>query len=222
MNILVIVVIVIVFLALALWGRYLAKKRREAMTALAGQLGLEFSAEKDYSLADQYAFLNRFDQGDNRYAYNVMSGLYRDEQVQAGEYHYQTYTHGKNGRQTHHHVLGFFIIALPIRFPELTIAPEGILSKIAQAIGYDDIDFESHEFSRQFCVRSKDRKFAYDICNARMIDYLLENTDLSIEIEQDALAMIVESALAVDEIENNLNRLMEVRLRMPDYLFSGR
>ena len=95
-----------------------------------------------------------------------------------------------------------------------------MFSKIAQAVGYDDIDFESHEFSRQFCVRSSDKKFAYDICNAQMIEYLLANRDMSIEIESSALALSFDSRLSAQEIEHNLNRLLEVRKRIPDYLFS--
>jgi hypothetical protein len=104
--------------------------------------------------------------------------------------------------------------------PELVIGKEGLFSKVAQAFGYDDIDFESHEFSRKFCVRSGDKKFAYDVCNARMIEYLLSNTDLTIEIEGDALALSFGSRLAPEKIEPNLNRLITIRSLMPDYLFS--
>ncbi|MFC1794029.1 hypothetical protein ACFL3Q_10640, partial [Planctomycetota bacterium] len=91
-----------------------------------------------------------------------------------------------------------------------------------QAVGYDDIDFESHEFSRKFCVRSKNKKFAYDVCNARMIDFLLSNTDLSIEIEDRVMAISFSSRLAPEKIEPNLNRLITVRSLLPDYLFTGR
>ncbi len=217
-----VVIIVVVFVVLAVFGHLTAKKRREAMAGLAGRLGLHFDEGKNYALAERYAFLNRLDQGDNRYAFNVLSGVYRHEQVQVGEYHYETHsTDSKGHRQTHHHTISFFILGLRGSFPELTIAREGLFSKIAQALGYDDIDFESHEFSRMFCVRSKDRKFAFDVCNARMIEYLLGNADLSVEIERDTLALVVESTLAVEEIEKNLGRLVEIRSRMPDYLFTG-
>ena len=107
-------------------------------------------------------------------------------------------------------------------FSELIIIPEGIFSKIAQAVGYDDIDFESHEFSRKFCVHSKNKKFAYDVCNARMIEYLLSNTDMSIEIEETALAISFNSRLAPEKIEPNLKRLITIRSLLPDYLFTGR
>ena len=95
-----------------------------------------------------------------------------------------------------------------------------MFSKIAQAFGYDDIDFESAEFSRAFCVRSKDKKFAYDFCNAQMMEYLLANRDLSIEVEDRALALAFGKTLSAEEIESNLQRLAEIRARVPDYLFT--
>ena len=142
-------------------------------------------------------------------------------QVVVFDYHYETHTtDSKGNQQTQHHYFSFFILLLPINFPELKITREGLLSKIAQALGYEDIDFESAEFSRTFCVRSKDRKFAYDVCNAQMMEYLLANRDLSIEIEGPALALAFDARLSAAEIETDLNRLLEIRLRLPEYLFT--
>ena len=107
-----------------------------------------------------------------------------------------------------------------MEFPEVTIAKEGIFSKIAQGFGYDDIDFESAEFSGKFCVRSADKKFAYDVCNAQMIEFLLDNSDLNIEIEDSALALGFASCLAAEQIEFNLERLIKIRSLLPNYLFT--
>lgn len=213
---------VLVVFAIGAYFSYLGdKKRREELAVLAGRLGLAFSEEHNSRLAEQYSFLDRLARGDNRYAFNVMSGVYREQRILAGDYHYETHsTDSKGNRQTHNHYLGFFILRLPLEFPELTIVREGLFSKIAQAFGYADIDFESHEFSRKFCVRSRDRKFAYDVCNARMIDYLLQNDDLSVEIERDAFAIVFENQLAAPDVEKNLGRLLALRSLLPDYLFT--
>jgi Protein of unknown function (DUF3137) len=198
-----------------------ARKRRQELFALATRLGLNFSLDNDYGLAERFEFLDKLAQGSNRYASNVLSGNYRENPVLAFDYHYETYsTDSKGTRQTHHHYFSFFILLLPLSFPELKITREGLLSKIAQALGYEDIDFESAEFSRAFCVRSKDRKFAYDVCNPQMMEYLLGNRDLSIEIERQALALAFNTRLSAAEIETNLQRLLEIRLRLPDYLFT--
>ncbi len=215
------ILIVLLVIAGAIWSAIAARKRRQELSELAARLGLSFSSDEDYGLAERFGFLDKLAQGSNRYAFNVLSGDYRQNQVLVFDYHYETHSSDSKGhRQTNHHYFSFFILLLPVSFPELKITREGLLSKIAQALGYDDIDFESAEFSRAFCVRSKDRKFAYDVCNAQMMEYLLANRDLSIEIEGPALALAFDSRLSVEEIERDLNRVLEIRLRLPEYLFT--
>jgi hypothetical protein len=194
-----------------------ARKRREAMAALAAKLGLYFEPDKNWDIAQRYSFLDKLRAGSNRYAFNIFLGDYKGYDVIVFDYHYRT----GSGKNTQHHYISFFILHLPASFPELVIGSEGFFSKIAQAVGYDDIDFESHEFSRKFCVRSRDKKFAYDVCNAKMIEYLLSNTDLTIEIEGGELAVSFSSRLSTEQIEPNLNRLITVRSLLPEYLFSG-
>ena len=194
------------------------KKRREAMAALAARLGLHFNPRKRRDLARRYRFLDKLRRGSNRYAYNILSGNYQGHDVMMFDYHYQV----NSGKNTHHYNFSFFILGLPATFPELVIDKEGFFSKVAQALGYDDIDFESHEFSRKFRVRSPNKKFAYDVCNGQMIEYLLSNSDLGIEIEGEVMAISFNSRLSPEYIEPNLNRLIRVRSLMPEYLFSGR
>lgn len=221
MQILIIVVFVGVFIALAIYGALAGKRRREELAALAMRLGLSYQAERDHSMADRLRFLDALAQGSNRYAYNILSGLYQGREVLLFDYHYETYsTDSKGHRQTNHHHFSCFILILPQSFPELRITREGFLSKIAQVFGYEDIDFESAEFSRAFCVRSKDKKFAYDVCNAQMMEYLLANRDLSVEIEDRALALAFGTCLAAPAIESNLNRLLTLRSHLPEYLFT--
>jgi hypothetical protein len=106
-------------------------------------------------------------------------------------------------------------------FPDLTIRRENFFTKVAEVFGYQDINFESAEFSKTFLVRSPDKKFAYDVCNAKMMEYLLANRDLSIEIESNVLALAFNTRLSVEQIEANLQRLVEIRSRLPDYLFKN-
>jgi len=197
-------------------GHLQAQKRRAAMLALARRLGLRFDPDKNRDLARRYEFIDKMRAGRNRYAFNILTGAYQGHDVLLFDYHYKT----GSGKNTHHHYLSFFILRLPTSVPELLIGPEGFFSKIAQAVGYDDIDFESHEFSRKFCVRSRDKKFAYDICHAKMIEYLLSNTDLTLEMERDSLAISFQRRLKPELIEPNLRRLIQVRALLPDYLFS--
>jgi len=205
--------------ALAIFSHLREKKRREAFQALAQRLGMQY-IRRDHSIAQHYRFVDKLRQGSNRYAFNVLKGHYEGYPVQAFDYHYATHsTDSKGRRRTHDHYFSFFILEQQKRFPELRIYPEGVLSKLGQMIGFDDIDFESIEFSRAFCVRSRDRKFAYDICHTRMMEYLLQHRDLSVEIEGRCVALSLPRRLDVEGILGRLRQLVEIRNLFPDYLY---
>ena len=187
---------------------------------LSRRLNLAFSAVENYGIPDRYEFLKQLAQGSNRYATNVFSGNYRQNEILAFDYHYETETHDKDGTHTQHHWFSFFILTLPAYFPDLTIRRENFFTKVAEVFGYQDINFESAEFSKTFNVRCSDKKFAYDVCNAQMIEYLLANRDLSIEIENNVLALAFSTRLSPEQIEANLQRLVEIRARLPEYLFT--
>ena len=217
--------IVIVLIALVVVGAIVAARaaarRRNALAELAARLGLAFDPARDHALPKRFPFLERLQQGSDRYAFNRLNGLYGGHEVLVFDYHYETYSHDSKGHsQTHHHYFSFFMLFLPRSCPELTIVREGWGSKLAQALGYDDIDFESAEFSRKFCVRSTDKRFAYDICHPRLMEYLLANDDLALEIEAEVLAIGFPKRLEPEAVAFNLGRLRAIRDLFPGYLFN--
>jgi hypothetical protein len=217
----VVIAFIVIIVIGGIYSAIAARKRQEGLFELAARLNLNFDAGEDYGIPEQFSFLNQFNQGDNRYAINILSGTYQQQPVKAFDYHYETYTYDKNGRHTEHHWFSFLILTLPaVAFPDLTIRRGGFFTKIAEVFGYQDINFESAEFSRAFNVRSPDKKFAYDVCNARMIEYLLANRDLSIEVENEVIALAFTSRISVEQFELNLQRLVEIRSRLPEYLFT--
>lgn len=190
------------------------------MQALGQSLGLAYEPGKDHSYDERYPFIRKLCQGRNRYGFNILRGVYRDYHVYVFDYHYETTsTDNKGRRTTHHHYFSFFILHFDGNFPELLISREGFFSKIGQFLGFDDIDFESAEFSRKFLVKSPNKKFAYDICHSQMIEYLLANPDLSIEIERDVLTLFFGRRLDASQIKYNLDRLITIRGLFPGYLF---
>lgn len=191
------------------------RARREGMASVAARLGLHFIAERDVELPRQFRFLDGLAEGSNRFATNTMSGNYNGNRVLLFDYHFTT--GGGNHRQVRD--LSFFMLFLPLPFPELKIAPEGVFSTLARAFGCADINFESAEFARAFHVKSRDRKFAYDVCHPEMMQFLLQNRDLNIEIEGRVLALASERRLNPPEIVFNLTRLLQLRALMPKYLF---
>ena len=203
------------------------KRRREALAAKAQELKLTFKAEKRADYAHQYGFLDKLGSSSSAHTQsciNVITGEIGSNPVALFDYYYIT---DRNkvwwwapSWETHCY-LSFIIVIMNSNFPELTIAREGFFSKIAQAIGFDDIDFESHAFSRRYKVKSSDKKFAYDFCNAQMIDYLLDQPNMTIEVEKHALALGFDDQIGPAETDRHLSRLVKIRSLMPNYLFNA-
>lgn len=217
----IVAVVVVVFAGLAYWGYLQEKKRREAFAALAAQLGLHYIA-KDFSIASRYSFLDTLCRGDNRYAFNILTGPFQNHSVRVFDYHYETHsTDSKGNRQTHHHYFSFFILEQERSFPELKIYPETLMSRLGQMLGFDDIDFESIEFSKAFTVRSTEKRFAFDVCHTGMMTYLLAHRDLSIEIEGNCISLAFQQRLRPTEVVARLEQLIEIRNLFPEYLFKS-
>jgi hypothetical protein len=214
------VAVVVIVIIGAIFSAIAQRKRREGLFMLAQRLNLDFDGGRNCEIEPRFGFLKQLAQGDDRYATNVLSGNYRQNEILAFDYHYATYHTDKNGTHKDDHWFSFFILTMPAMFPDLTIRRENFFTKVAEVFGYQDIKFESAEFSRAFCVRSPDKKFAYDVCNAKMMEYLLANRDLSIEIENEVIALAFNTRLAVEQFEFNLRRLVEIRSRLPEYLFT--
>ena len=60
-----------------------ARKRRDELSKLAQRLNLIFNPDEDYELVHQFDFLKKLAQGENRFAYNVLSGKYQSHDMLA-------------------------------------------------------------------------------------------------------------------------------------------
>lgn len=165
------------------------KERREALSALAASLGWRFNSEKDTSHDDRYGHFPVFKQGHSRYAFNTIMGEMTVEglimPVRMGDYHYQVTTSDGKKSNTTTYMFSYVILELPfLGAQDLFIREEGFFDKIAGFIGFDDIDFESAEFSDRFHVKSSDKKFAYDVVNPRMMEFLMDHKPPTFSLEQ--------------------------------------
>lgn len=193
--ILIVVVVVAAVIGAAVFARIAAKKRREALAALAAELGFAFDPDYDAGHDQEYAQFEIFRRGHDGYAYNTLTGSIeidgRAFPCRTGDFTYKvTSGHGKNRRTTTYR-LSYLICHLPFRFvPALLIRREHMLDKLAGAFGFDDIDFESSEFSRAFHVKSPDKRFAYDVVTPKMMEFLLGSNPPVIDVERGACCVV--------------------------------
>ncbi len=198
------------------YGVYLYEKQRSlALEKAAKKLGLAFRPKKDRAFPSRFHFLNDLDRGSSRFAHNMMEGEYRGHRVTVFDYRYTTGS-GKS-RQTHDRT--FCLLWLPFSCPELRIYPEGVFHKLGQALGFDDIDFESVEFSNAYVVESQDKEFAYAICHPRFMEMLLRQRDTRLEFEQQVPMLGGARRLEPSEIQGRLDWLVEIRKAIPSYLY---
>ena len=153
------------------------RERTEALRTFAAGLGLRFT-DRDPGLDQRMAAFPMFAVGHSRCGLNLMEGGIVSGGVRmsllAGDYQYKvTTSNGKSTTTTTYNMS--FVACMPVLSigEELTVRGEGLFDKIGALIGFDDIDFESSEFSKRFHVRCSDRRFAFDLFDPRMMEYFL-------------------------------------------------
>ena len=178
-------------------GAYFAwkaeQKRRQELEALASELGLTFDPSEDSSHDEDYAQFEIFRRGHSRVARNTLRGdlelFGRRCHLCTGDFRYKVTTSNGKSTSTTTYNFSYLIVHPPWDTPPLLVRPEGVFDKIAGAFGFDDIDFESAEFSRKYFVKSTDKRFAYDVLHPRMIEFLLQTKPLILDIEHGALCL---------------------------------
>jgi hypothetical protein len=180
------IVVFILFALVAVLAAYLAfyfrQKRREALSSLALSLGLEYSADDPFeSLSYPFSLLSR---GDGRGVENVMWGIWQGLPLREFDYWYYDETTDSNGnRSRSYHRFSCAVTEVDASCAHLTIARENVFTALADRLGLRDIEFESDDFNRAFNVKCRDPKFANDLIDARMMQWLLRaSTEVEFEV----------------------------------------
>ncbi|MEP6973359.1 MAG: hypothetical protein ABI869_04340, partial [Actinomycetota bacterium] len=165
----------IAVISAAIWFSYvLKKKRREGFAMMATQLGLEYFASDPFgTLGEPFAL---FEKGDGRGVENVLSGTWQQIDVRLFDYWYHEESTDSNGH-TSKTYYRFDCVVAPVdaACSRLVIAHENLGTRLANALTFHDIQLESEDFNRAYYVRSPDPKFANDLVDARMIEWLLQS-----------------------------------------------
>ena len=220
--------IIALFLAVIgviMYFSYLAEKqRRQALTILAMRLGFRYEPDRDNTrLEGRYDRIDLLGKGSNRYTKNHLIGQIDGRPVVACDFHYETYsTDSKGHRQTHHHLYGVIFVVLPLRMNQVCIRSENLFDKLAGVLGFEDIDFESAEFSRRFNVTADNRKFAYDLIHARAMEYLLAHDDYCWEFDGPVIALYQSGTFKPEQIKPAIDTVIGFIPLIPEYVWAER
>ena len=168
-----ILVLGLLAMSLVAWFSFMAKrKRRQGFALMATQLGFEYSPQDPFGiLAEPFAL---FEKGDGRGVENVLWGRWQDLDVRLFDYwYYDETTDSKGNRRRTYYRFDCVIAPVEAACSRLVIEHENLGTRIANALTFHDIQFESEEFNKAFYVKSPDAKFANDFVDARMMDWLL-------------------------------------------------
>lgn len=183
----VVVVVAVAVAALAYYGHQRRLDRLQALRALALAEGLDFATEDPFdTLGQPFSLLQ---DGDGRMVENVIWGFWEGLEVRAFDYWYyeeSSDTEGGSSRAYFH--FDCVIALIDASCPQLRISPENALTRIAAALSFEDIAFESDAFNRAFHVQGRDRRFATALCDARMMEWLLADAQgYSFEVTGDRM-----------------------------------
>lgn len=217
------VVAAVVFAVVTVFASLAETKRRETMAALAAFLRLEWAVEDPFQIEERYKYFGALAQGHRRSARNVIHGRLGDVEVKAFDYTYYT-TEGTvsstsvSGTRQARHTFSAIVCDTGYLFQPIVIRPENFFDRIAEVIGFEDIDFESDEFNRAFHVQCSDKKFAYDIVHPRMMEFLLARIGWSLEIRQSALLVCDGSDFSVEKFRAAIDFAQGFLELLPEYL----
>ncbi len=169
---LVILLVVVALVAGAYVSYKLKQKRRRELVMMANQLGLEYSeADLRGCLGLPFALLSK---GDGRGAENVMWGTWQGTALREFDYwYYEESTDSEGHRSKTYYRFSCAVTEIEAFCPQLMIHRENVFTRLANHVGLPDIELESEEFNNAFNVKAKDRKFANDFLDARMMQHLL-------------------------------------------------
>lgn len=170
------------------WLSWLAEReRRQQLGTLAASLGWQFDPSEDHDHDERFAQFEVFRRGHGRVAHNTLRGTVEVAgaavPVQMGDFTYKVTSGSGKNRSTTTYRISYLILTLRWQTPALLIRAENVLDRLAGFLGFEDIDFESEEFSRRFHVSCADRKFAFDLVDPRMMELLMRSEPPTIDVE---------------------------------------
>lgn len=217
MNGLLIVLVVLAFVAVVgVVGYVSAKKRREAMYAQAAAMGFAYQRSDPGLMARMTGYGDPFTRGFGRSASNVLTGTWDGRPAVAFDYQYKT-RGGKNNNVRRHN-MGIACVHSRLAMPELTITPEGPLTRAMGKLLGDDITLESEDFNRAFRMTSTDRRFASDLVDPRMMDFLLAHGQEGIRLSGGQAMRMVNGRLQPDQIPAAMAYLDAFLDRIPQHV----
>jgi hypothetical protein len=225
-TVLIIIGVLVLFAVGAYYTRQQAKKRIAALHSLADRLGLQFSRGANSRHDERFAQFAIFRVGTSRTAYNTLSGTTtvggQEQSVVMGDFRYTVESgSGKNRRRVTRR-FSYVLVGVPHEgVPDVLLRKEHIFDRVTDFFGFDDIDFESVEFSRRFHVASSSKRFAWDLIDPRMMEFLMAEEAPVIDMEDGWICVADKKKWPADRFQEQLGFVGRFLDHWPDHVVRG-
>jgi hypothetical protein len=181
------VVLLTTILAVAVFAWRRERARTEALRSVANAAGLTFQAKADLAAVRSLGDVQLFSRGHSQRVRCLMTGRIGDQQGAVFDHWYTTGS-GKH-RSTHAQT----VVLLPsakTSLPDVQMAPENPLCRIAEAFGYQDIDIDSSpEFSRRYVVKGTNEAAIRAALHPRATSYFAAHEGWTVEVQSGTVAI---------------------------------
>jgi hypothetical protein len=179
--------------------------------------GTTLHADADHSFDEQYPHFACLRQGVNRYAYNIHHVDAADGRIIGFDYHFELHDTGTTISGDPHQMFSAVIVPCPFPLQGLLIREESTRDRLAALAGYDDIDFDSHDFSERYFVQAAERRWAYDVLHHRAIQWLLDRETLNIQFGPFGVIGWLDRTFMPGQYEHAAQTIVGLLERMPAY-----
>ena len=187
-------------------------RRRRRLKAWAARRGLAFDMGPEHHIFYEFPQFECLQPGINRYAYNIAKGNWKGRSLWAFDYHFTT------GPKNEQFYFSAVIAESHAPLKTLGIRPEKILDKVADSLGFRDIEFESAEFNRMFRVGSPDKRWAHDVLHPRVMEFLVSRPKFIIKLEGTYAIAYRPMVMRVKEFEAAVELLYDILDLLPGYV----
>ena len=215
------VLLVLLVAAAVAWGVWRAHQQRRARyLAFAAERGWSYTPRDD-SWVDRFAG-EPFGRGSSRRASHVLRGSYGGREAVVFDYRYVTSSGAGQAQTTQTHRFSVCALQLPVPLPRLELTGENVLTRLAGALGIDDVELESEDFNRRYRVRADDRRFAYDVLHPRAMEQLLALPTLNLRLSGADAVLWDRGTWALEDVPDRLAVLARFVDGIPAYVWTDR
>ena len=200
---------------LVMWSLWARARREKVLRAWAAEHDWTYEP-LDRHMASSYQGLRPFGQGSARRCRHIVTGRYEGHEFVLFQYQYTV----QSGKSSHTYFFRVIDVQAPLAGHGLSIQKEHIGHKIADALGREDIDFESDEFSKRFWVQCDDRRFAYDVITPAMMEFLLPHDDWTLQWRGNRLLLHQSGTLEPQRAQEQLRLVAGFLERLPRHLLA--